>query len=193
MADNDHNNAMVIILSSPSGGGKSSIAAKLIELEKNIILSVSTTTRTPRDGEIHGRDYFFTSVEEFNEMQQNGDFIEHTQIYGNSYGTPKKFVESQLNAGKDVLFDVNSYGAYRLMENMPGKTIGIFIMPPSVEILKERLTRRNQDDDIAIAKRLSLAEIEMSEAENYDHIVVNDDLDRAVQEIIEIIKAKRKT
>lgn len=193
MAANDHNKAMVIILSSPSGGGKSSIAAKLLQSDPNIILSVSTTTRTPRSGEINGVDYFFTDQDEFNKMKANGDFLECDQIYGNLYGTPKSFVQEQLNSGRDVLFDVNSHGAYKLMENMPGKTLGIFVMPPSIEILRERLTRRNQDDHSAIQQRLDLAEIEMSEAKNYDHIVVNDDLERAAQEILEIINSKRKT
>lgn len=193
MVDNDHNNAMVIILSSPSGGGKSSIATKLIELDKNIILSISTTTRTPRPGETHGVDYFFSSKEEFDSMQKNGDFIEHTQIYGNYYGTPKEFIYQQLAEGRDVLFDVNSHGAYKLMESMPNKTMGIFIMPPDLDTLKERLTKRNQDDNVAIAKRLSLAEIEMNEAKNYDHIVINDNLDRAVQEILHIINSQRQT
>lgn len=193
MVDNDHNNAMVIILSSPSGGGKSSIATKLIELDKNIILSISTTTRTPRPGETHGVDYFFSSKEEFDSMQKNGDFIEHTQIYGNYYGTPKEFIYQQLAEGRDVLFDVNSHGAYKLMESMPNKTMGIFIMPPDLDTLKERLTKRNQDDNVAIEKRLSLAEIEMNEAKNYDHIVINDNLDRAVQEILHIINSQRQT
>lgn len=192
MAANDHNNSMVIILSSPSGGGKSSIAAKLLQHDPNIILSVSTTTRTPRPGEIDGVDYFFTDKDEFDKMQMNGDFLECDKIYGNLYGTPKKFVHEQLHSGRDVLFDVNSNGAYKLMEIIPGRTLGIFVMPPNLDVLRERLTKRSQDDHVAIQQRLDLAEIEMSEAKNYDHIVINDELDRAVEEIIKIIDSRRR-
>ena len=114
-------------------------------------------------------------------MRVNDEFLEVAQIYGNLYGTPRNFVSTQLDAGRDVLFDIDSQGAYQLMENLPNRVLSIFIIPPSMDVLRERLINRNQDDPVTIEKRLKLAEIEMREAENYDYIVINDNFEKTVE------------
>lgn len=191
MINKNHCNGIVIILSSPSGAGKSSIAEKLLELDKNITLSVSATTRKPRSKEKDKVHYFFHTENEFQKMIDNDELLEHAKIYGNLYGTPKFYVQEILKQGKDVLFDVNSEGAYAISDNIKEKVLSIFIMPPNIETLKSRITGRAEDDQETINERLSLAKEEMKHAANYDHVVINDDLEIATKEVWDLIANER--
>ena len=179
--------AMIIILSAPSGGGKSSIAKKLLELGNNLSLSISATTRTPRTGEKEAVHYFFKNKNDFQQMVSSGQFLEFAEIYGNLYGTPKEYVKNMLTNGIDVLFDIDYQGAYQIRQKMPGKILSIFIKPPSIEILRARVESRGQDTKEIIDKRIMLAQEEMSHAENYDYVVINDNFDKTVLEIQNII------
>jgi guanylate kinase len=186
------NKAMMIILSAPSGGGKTSIAKKLLEQDNNLYLSISVTTREARPGEREGVDYFFKTRADFDQMVKQVELLEQAEIYGNSYGTPYKLVKNILSEGKDVLFDIDSQGAYQIIKSAKGPVLSIFITPPDINILAARLKSRSQDSLEVIHKRLKLAEEEIAHAKNYDHIVVNDDFDKAVREIQEIILKERK-
>ncbi|RUP42019.1 MAG: guanylate kinase [Acinetobacter sp.] len=178
---------MIIILSAPSGCGKTSIAKRIISSDPNIILSVSATTRKPRPAEIEGINYFFKTIAEFKKM----DLLESTKIYGNLYGTPRQFVEDQIKKGKDILFDIESNGAYQIMDKAHVKVVSIFILPPSLEILRTRLLNRNQDSETDIELRLKEAEGEQNHAKNYHYTVINDDFDQAVKKVQEIIALER--
>ena len=178
---------MIIILSAPSGCGKSSIADRLLSLDPKLALSVSATTRPPRPKEIDGIDYFFKTKEEFAKT----DLLEHAEIYGNMYGTPRHYVETQLQNNKDILFDIDSQGAYQIMEKVKSKVIAIYILPPNLQTLRTRLLKRNQNTPEDIEFRLSKAMQEQEHAKNYDYTVINDDFDRAVAEIQSIINFER--
>ncbi|PCJ23552.1 MAG: guanylate kinase [Rickettsiales bacterium] len=184
--------AMIVILSAPSGGGKSSIAQKLLAQDENLSLSISVTTRAPRASESDGVDYFFKTREEFQNMMNADMMLESAEIYGNLYGTPVQHVESTLAQGTDVLFDIDSQGAYQIAEKMKDRIVSIFIIPPSIEALRARLESRAQDDKATIDKRMKLAKDEMEHAKNYDYMVVNDDFNQAVTEIQQIIHTQRK-
>lgn len=183
---------MMIILSAPSGGGKTSIANKLLEQDNNLSLSISVTTREARPGEQEGVHYFFKTRAEFDQMVKRGELLEQAEIYGNYYGTPGHSVKQILSAGKDVLFDIDTQGAYQIIQTATGPTLSIFITPPDINVLAARLKARLQDNSEVIEQRLKLAEEEMSHAKNYDYIVVNDDFDMAVKEIQNIILKARK-
>lgn len=180
-------NAMIIILSAPSGCGKSSIAKKLLETDANLVLSISATTRQPRPGEVDGEHYFFKTKSAFGEL----DYLESAEVYGNLYGTPREFVEKRLLEGKDVLFDIDSQGAYQIMKASKARIVSIFILPPDIETLRHRLTARVQDNQEVIELRLKLAKSEMQHAKNYDYTVINDNFDQAVKEIQTIILSER--
>ena len=181
------NNAMIIILSAPSGCGKSSIAKKLLETDTNLVLSISATTRQPRPREIDGVHYFFKTKNDFKKL----DYLESAEIYSNFYGTPREFVEKELLKGRDVLFDIDFQGAYQIMKTAKAKIISIFILPPNIETLRKRMIDRGQDDQSVIEARLKKAKSEMEHAKNYDYIVINDDFDQAVKEIQTIILSQR--
>ena len=181
------NNAMIIILSAPSGCGKSSIAKKLLETDTNLVLSISATTRQPRPKEIDGVHYFFKTKNDFKKL----DYLESAEVYSNFYGTPREFVEKELLKGKDVLFDIDFQGAYQIMKTAKAKIVSIFILPPNIEILRKRMTDRGQDDQSIIETRLKKAKSEMEHAKNYDYIVINDDFNQAVKEIQTIILSQR--
>jgi guanylate kinase len=183
--------AMIVILSAPSGGGKTSIS-KSILADQNIVLSISATTRNPRPGEQEATHYFFKTVEEFQKMHALDEFLESAEIYGNLYGTPQIYVDKMLASGRDVLFDIDHQGAEQIRQKLSDQVVSIFILPPSIESLKERLEQRGQDSEDTINKRLKLAKKEMSHAENYDYIVVNDDFEKAVENIRVIIEQERK-
>ena len=185
------NKAMLIILSAPSGGGKTSIAKKLLEQDANLSLSISATTRKPRAGEKEAVDYFFVDRAEFKKMLESDKLLEFTEIYNNLYGTPREYIEKTLTDGKDILFDIDAQGAYQIMKKMPEKVLSIFIMPPDIATLQQRLESRG-DDIETLNLRIKLAQEEMEHAKNYDYTVVNDDFNRAVKEVQEIISNKRK-
>ncbi len=191
MINNKQSKDLSIILSAPSGGGKSSIARKLIELDKNLLLSISATTRKPRISEKNNVHYFFKSRESFQQMIDTDKFFEFTEIYGNLYGTPKKYVENMLANGVGVLFDIDYQGADQVMKKMPDKTLSIFIKPPSIKILRQRLKNRDQDSREIINKRIMLAKEEMGNAKHFDYIVVNDNFNQTISKIQSIINQER--
>ena len=175
---------LMIVVSAPSGCGKSSLCQRLLNWSPNLVYSVSCTTRAPRGGEQSGQDYFFLSRPDFEAKLAAGEFLEHAEYHGNYYGTPRPFIESQLTAGKDVLLDVEVQGASQLMERVrsggfayPNALVTIFLMPPSLELLATRLRRRGTDSDETIRKRLAIAEREMQHWPEYDYIIVSGRLD----------------
>lgn len=182
---------ILIIVSAPSGCGKSTVVHRLMEQRETLRLSVSATTRPPRAGERDGVDYFFVSRERFQEMLAADAFLEHAEYVGNCYGTPKTAVDEQLNSGFDVYLDIEVQGAMQVKEQRPD-TLLIFLMPPSLEELEHRLTLRGTDAPEAVKTRLAQAEREFSYRDRYDHVVVNDQVDRAVAEISGLIDAHRK-
>ena len=176
-----------IILSSPSGGGKSSLAKALIAMDSKLIMSISATTRKPRPNDIEGINYFFKSRDEFMKMVNNGELLEYSEIYDNLYGIPREFIELQFNQANNVLFDIDSQGAYKLKNILSNSVISIFILPPSLQELRNRLVSRNQDDQKEIDRRMNLAAIEIAEAKNYDYVVINDDFSKTVNQIYNLI------
>ena len=174
------------IISAPSGTGKSTVINHMLEQRGDLILSVSATTRAPREGEEDGVSYFFVTREEFIVMIERGDFLEYAEYIGEYYGTPKPPVYEHMNNGKDVLLEIEIQGAMQVMVKEPG-AISIFIVPPDMEELERRLRGRGTDSEEKLAARLIRAGSELEEKDRYAHIVVNDDIGRAAAEILEII------
>lgn len=175
----------LFIISGSSGVGKGTLIKEFLKRTKDIYLSVSSTTRKPREGEINGINYFFTTLEEFQKDIDNGNFLEWAEFSGNRYGTNKKRVQEMLDCGKNVLLEIEVQGAKQVKQKMP-EAILIFILPPSKEELEKRLRGRGTETEEAIQKRLQAIEFEAKESVHYDYKVVNDTIDRAVAEIIEI-------
>ena len=184
------NKGFCVILSSPSGAGKSSLAKALVEIDNNIRLSISATTRLPRSEEIDGVSYYFKSIEEFNQLIQQNALLEYTNIYHNYYGTPKKPVEEYLSQGYNVLFDIDFPGAKSIKQMLPD-SVTIFIFPPSFAILEQRIKGRKQNSEHDINLRMKLALREMKQADYYDYLVINDDFNTTLYAIHSIIIAER--
>ena len=182
---------LMLVLSSPSGAGKTSISRRLLDEEDGIVMSVSATTRPMRPGEVDGKDYYFYDQQKFDEMVTAGEFLEHATVFDNSYGTPKQPVWEALERGEDVLFDVDWQGTEKLRENALEHLVSVFILPPSVEELERRLKGRGQDSDEVVAGRMARAQSEMSHYGEYDYIVINADLDESVENVKAILKAER--
>lgn len=180
---------ILIIVSGFSGAGKGTIMKKLMRDYDNYALSISATTRNPRPGEVDGREYFFKTVEEFENMIENDLLIEYAQYVGNYYGTPKEYVESMLDQGKDVFLEIELQGAMKVKEKFPD-TLLVFVTPPSAGVLKKRLVERNTEDMATINARLSRASEEADYLEKYDYLLINDDLDKCVKELHNIIKSE---
>ena len=181
------NSSKLIIFAAPSGAGKSSLIKKIIEIsEEKLELSVSATTRAPRKGEIHGKDYFFISDNEFNELKDKDAFIECANVHGNQYGTLKSFVHEKLEEGISVILDIDVQGFAQIRETIED-IVSIFIIPPSLDELKNRLTLRGLDTNDAIEKRLLNALEELKHAESFDYIVLNDNFDNAIDQLSSII------
>ena len=186
------NSSKLIIFAAPSGAGKSSLIKKIIEIsEEKLELSVSATTRLPRKGEIHGKDYFFISDNEFNELKDKDAFIECANVHGNQYGTLKSFVHEKLEEGISVILDIDVQGFAQIRETIE-EMISIFIIPPSLDELEKRLTSRGLDTNDAIEKRLLNAVEELKHAESFDYIVLNDNLDNAIDQLSSVIFANNK-
>ena len=181
----------MLIMSSPSGAGKTTITRELLKRDNNITMSVSATTREPRPGEVDGEDYYFVSKTEFERMVSSGEMMEHARVFGNAYGTPKMPVETALAKGHDVLFDVDWQGARDLRQAAGYDQASIFILPPSVEELERRLHTRAQDSDEVVAERMGKATSEMSHWGEYDYIVVNVDVGESVAQVQAILAAER--
>ena len=194
MDKNNINKALIIIISSPSGAGKTSICRKLLKLDPNIKLSISVTTRTARDNEVNGQDYYFVNVDEFEYMVNKNKFLEHAKVFNNYYGSLRKNVDEHLSNGNDVLFDIDWQGAQQLVKSDYSKIVTIFILPPSKESIEKRLLMRKNDsgDNIEIVKNRMLEyETEVSHQEEYQYIVINKDLDKCTNEIIKIIRNEK--
>lgn len=182
---------LMFVLSSPSGAGKSTLARKLLDEDANMSLSVSATTRAPRASEVDGREYKFLSKDQFEEMADRGEFLEHAMVFGNHYGTPRAPVEAMLIQGRDVLFDVDWQGARALRAAEPMDVVGIFILPPSMAELERRLRARNEDSDEVIKKRMARSLDEISHWEEYDYVLVNTLLEQTLTQIKQILAAER--
>lgn len=177
----------LIVFSAPSGAGKSSLIKNIIEKSTgDIELSISATTRPPRDGEEHGRDYFFISDEEFNELRRSDSFIEHANVHGYQYGTLKSFVDEKIQNGISIILDIDVQG-FNIIRNAIEHNLSIFIIPPSIKELRKRLTSRGLDSSDVIEKRLSIAKTELKYAEQYDYIVLNDLFENTLSELVSII------
>ena len=177
----------LIVFSAPSGAGKSSLIKNIVEKSTgDIELSISATTRPPRDGEEHGRDYFFISDEEFNELRRSDSFIEHANVHGYQYGTLKSFVDEKIQNGISIILDIDVQG-FNLIKNAIEHNLSIFIIPPSIKELRKRLTSRGLDSSDVIEKRLLNAKTELKYAEQYDYIVLNDLFENTLSELVSII------
>ena len=183
---------LMLVLSSPSGAGKTSICKEILKKIKELKLSISYTTRPKRKSEIDGMDYFFISKKKFKELQAKDFFIENAKVFDHLYGTPKNFVEKNLLKGVDVLFDIDWQGAQKLSNFSKTDIVSVFILPPSNKILKERLKKRNEDSLEIVNKRMSKAKSEISHWIEYDYVLINEDLVTCTNEVVTILKAERK-
>ncbi len=181
---------LLVVVSAPSGTGKTTLCHMLLKEFENMEFSVSYTTRLPRKGEVNGKDYFFVSKEEFERMVEEGDFLEWANVYGNLYGTSKSQVLRALNEGKDILLDIDVQGALQVKKNLP-EAVLIFIMPPSFDELERRLRHRGTDSEDVIKRRLETAKEEIKKAVYYDYIVVNDVLEVAFDKLKSIVTAEK--
>ena len=182
---------LMLVLSSPSGAGKTSISRRLLAEDNNIDLSVSATTRQRRPGEVEGKDYYFVDRTSFHMMINNQEFLEYAKVFDNYYGTPKAQVMTTLEAGKDVLFDIDWQGTQQVADASRADLVSVFILPPSTRDLEKRLLTRAQDTADVVAARMSKASDEMSHYREYDYIVVNEDLDVSVNAVKSILQAER--
>jgi guanylate kinase len=187
----DNRRGLMIVLSSPSGAGKTTLTRKLLSENSDMAMSVSATTRPPRPGEKDGEDYFFLTKNQFSDMINDGEFLEHAKVFDNFYGTPRGPVEDALGEGKDVVFDIDWQGAQQLSEAAADDLVKIFILPPNMRELESRLKRRAQDSDAVIAKRMSKSEAEISHWAEYDYVIVNENVDIALGELRTIIASER--
>ena len=180
----------LLVISGPSGAGKSTVIGKLMELRDDVCFSVSVTTRQPRPGEVDGRDYFFVTLQHFQELADGGYLLEHAEYVGNRYGTPRGYVEQRLLEGKSVILDIEVQGAGQIQKNCP-EAVSIFILPPSGAELERRLRGRNTDSEEKIRERLLQAKRECAEAGKYGYIVLNDDPEAAAREVDAILTAEK--
>lgn len=186
-----HRRGLMLVLSSPSGAGKTTLSRKLLESDPEITMSVSATTRKPRPGEVPGQDYHFLETEEFGLMINRGEFLEHAKVFDNYYGTPRAPVEEALAGGHDVLFDIDWQGTQQLNESAPNDLVKVFILPPSGQDLEKRLNSRAQDSAEVVAGRMAKASDEISHYAEYDYIIVNEVVETALEELKAILAAER--
>ena len=180
----------LFVISAPSGAGKTSVVHALLQTGIDVSLSVSYTTRQPRQGEVDGRDYFFVNRASFKEILASGEFLESAEVYGNFYGTSRRWIEETMAVGQDVLLEIDCQGAQQVRQLYPQST-SVFILPPSLEVLEHRLKQRGLDKNKIIERRLSAARDEVSHLNKFDYIVVNHELEEAVREVACIIHAER--
>lgn len=183
---------LLLILSSPSGAGKSTLAKRLMDWDPTLRFSVSATTRPPRPGEVDGVDYYFRDRAAFEAMVAAGEMLEHAEVFGNFYGSPKGPVELAMAEGRDTLFDIDWQGGQQIRNSALGRdVVSIFVLPPSIAELDRRLRSRAQDSDEVIAGRMAKSRDEISHWAEYDYVLVNNDLDRAFEELVTILRAER--
>jgi guanylate kinase len=182
---------LMLVLSSPSGAGKTTLSRRLLAGDPMIELSVSVTTRPQRPGEVDGRDYRFVDRKEFDAMVGRGDLLEWAEVFGHRYGTPRPPVDAVIKAGRDMLFDIDWQGTQQLREKAARDIVSIFVLPPSIPDLEKRLQTRAQDSDEVIRRRMAKASDEMSHWAEYDYVVINDDIERAFTDVTTILAAER--
>ena len=187
-----HRRGLMLVLSSPSGAGKSTISRALLDRDPNLTMSVSATTRPARPGEVDGQDYFFVGQEAFDRMVAGHEMLEHARVFDNHYGTPKKPVEDALSQGRDVLFDVDWQGTQQLAENAGDDLVRVFVLPPSIEELERRLHTRAQDSDAVVKSRMAKAASEMSHWAEYDYVIINTEIEESVDRVQSILTAERQ-
>lgn len=182
---------LMLVFSSPSGAGKTTISRKLLEKDDNLELSISATTRPRRPGEVNGQDYFFVSGEDFEAMVARGEMLEHAQVFDHRYGTPRGPVEKALEAGRDVLFDIDWQGTQQVADKAPRDLVRVFVLPPSTQELERRLYARARDPEEVVRSRMAKAADELSHWAEYDYIIVNYDIDRSLEDVQAILHAER--
>ena len=183
---------LLLILSSPSGAGKSTLARRLMEWDPSLRFSVSATTRAPRLGEVDGREYYFKSRPDFEAMVATGEMLEHAEVFGNFYGSPKGPVEAAMTEGRDTLFDIDWQGGQQIRNSALGRdVVSVFVLPPSIAELERRLRGRAQDSDEVIAGRMAKSQSEISHWAEYDYVIVNNDIDMAFNDLLTILQAER--
>ena len=192
MINKTNRRGLMLVLSSPSGAGKTSICKKVLEEDNEIMMSISYTTRKKRKSEKEGVDYFFVSKKKFNELIKKDFFIEYANVFDNWYGTPKNFVRDNLNSGIDVMFDIDWQGAQKLFNFSSSDMASIFILPPSNEVLLKRLKNRAEDSSETVSKRMSKAKSEISHWIEYDYVLINKDLGECSKSVLTILNAERK-
>lgn len=180
----------LLVVSGPSGSGKGTVCNKLMDRNDDVIFSVSTTTRNPREGEVDGKNYFFIDENKFEEMVEKDEFLEHAKVHNNYYGTPRKFVIDEIEQGDIVLLEIDVQGALQVKENYEN-VVFVFLLPPSMEELENRIVNRGTESKEDIERRLKNAYKEINHIEHYDYFLINDDLDQAVLDIESIIKAEK--
>ena len=192
MHDKKITQGLLVVLSSPSGAGKTSLATSIVSEHEEVVFSVSATTRPPRIGEVEGREYYFVKTVDFKAMIQNGDFIEYAEVFGNFYGSPKKDIQELIECGKDVIFDVDWQGGTQIRNsNLASSVVSIFILPPSIQALEERLLSRAQDDKSIVDFRMLEARSEISHWAEYDYVLINDNFSRVKDSIVKIIETEK--
>ena len=183
---------LLVILSSPSGAGKSTLSRRLLEWDPSLRFSVSATTRPPRKGEVDGKDYFFKSREEFEQLVASGGMLEHARVFDNYYGSPRAPVEEAIESGRDILFDIDWQGGQQIRGSaLQRDVVSIFILPPSIKELERRLISRGQDSPEVVAKRMAQAKSEISHWAEYDYVLINDDLDDCFEKLKIVFQAAR--
>ena len=180
----------LFIICAPSGTGKTSLVRALLQSDANLSLSISHTTRPPRPDEINGHDYHFISKTAFQQMQAHGDFLESAVVYGNLYGTSQKWINEAISSGKDILLEIDCQGAKQVRKFFP-QSVGIFILPPSVDTLAKRLKTRGQDNPEVIKQRLAAVKEEVSHIIEFDYAIINDRLENALKDLVSIVQAER--
>jgi len=180
----------LFILSAPSGTGKTSLTKALLRLNINLWLSISHTSRPMRPDEVEGHDYYFVERKTFEQMLGNGEFIESAEVYGNLYGTSQKWINETIDAGKDVLLEIDSQGAQQVRKIF-SNVVRIFVLPPSLEVLERRLRDRKQDSKEVIAKRMDAAKEEISHVSEYDYVIINDNMDIALRDLVCVVQSER--
>ncbi len=192
MAQSHHRRGLLLILSSPSGAGKSTLARRLMTWDTTLRFSVSATTRAPRPGEEDGREYYFKARQDFETMVKSGDMLEHAEVFGNFYGSPRGPVEQAMKEGRDTLFDIDWQGGQQIRNSVLGRdVVSIFVLPPSIAELESRLRGRAQDSEEVIAGRMAKSQSEISHWAEYDYVIVNRDIDTAFNQLTTILEAER--
>jgi guanylate kinase len=189
--DSTRRRGLMLVLSSPSGAGKTTLSRRLLQSDPDIVMSVSATTRPPRPNEIDGQDYFFVAPEKFDSMVANDEFLEHALVFGNKYGTPRAPVMKALDEGKDVLFDIDWQGTQQLKQQARDDLASVFVVPPSKAELERRLRIRAQDSEEVVRQRMAKASDELSHWAEYDYLLMNDDIQHAMGKLEEILRVER--